>query len=59
MLAKLATANKALVAALGAALTAAAPALVDAINQWVAVVVGLLLTGAATWSIPNKPDPNA
>lgn len=52
---KLAVANKALVAAVGAALTAAAPALIDAVNQWVAAVLGLILTGAATYRIPNRP----
>lgn len=53
---KLATANKALIAALGAALSAAAPAVIDALNDWVAAVVGLAVTGVVTYAVPNKPD---
>lgn len=51
---KLATANKALVAAGAAALTAAAPAVIDALNDWVAAVVGVIFAGAATYAVRNR-----
>lgn len=54
VLSKLSTANKALVAALGAALSAAAPAVINAVNEWVAAAIGLVLTGAITYRVPNK-----
>lgn len=56
MLNKIATVNKALVAALGTILTAAAPAITDAVSEWVAGVVGIVITTGATYLVPNKPQ---
>ena len=51
--------NKALVASVGAVITAALPQLLDAFNSWVTAIIAVGLTGAATWRIPNVTQEDA
>lgn len=60
---KLKNANKALVGAVSAAVVAAAPAVIDALNEWVASAIGLVVTGIAVYATrpagPGSRTPDA
>lgn len=54
---KLATINKALAAAVSAAVVAAIPAVTAALNEWAIAAIALVVTGVATYLAPkNRPS---